>query len=367
MPAALARLRTGATRRWQALQQARPAVAHLVAAFRHYQANHGNDLAAAITYFSFLALFPLILLGVSVTGFVLASRPELQGQLFDSVSSNLPGPSGDTVRRMIQGAIDTRAGVGLLGLAGVLLAGLGWVGNLRTAIDVVWGIPASKRPYLAKKAADGLVLAGLGVGVVLSVGLTAGGTAASGLVLRGLGLDGVSGAGAATWCLGILLGIAGSTVIFGWLMVRLPDVRVPLPIALRATLLAAAGFEVLKLIGTFYIARITGSPTGAVVGPVVGVLVWIYLVARYQLYCVAWAATALADFAQPDRAGGEPSPAGGEPAAAVPELAPAGAARVAPAVVAAGLLSAGAALGAGSLAALRRWRYRATDRRRSAR
>jgi membrane protein len=379
LPAALARLRSGVTRRWQALKRARPALAHLAAAYQHYQRNHGNDLAAAITYFSFLALFPLVLLGVSVTAFVLASRPDLQSELFTHLSSNLPGAFGDTVRQTIQGAIDKRAGVGVVGLAGVLLAGLGWIANLRTAIDIVWGLPPRKRPYLAAKAADALVLAGLGIGAAISVAFTAGGTAASSRVLRGLGLDGVTGAQALTWCLGILLGIAGSMVIFGWLMIRLPQIRVPRRVALRATLLAAVGFEVLKLVGTFYIARITGSPAGAVIGPVVGVLVWIYLVARYQLYCVAWAATAMAgEPAQPAPAA-EGAPAGslaGEGAPGSEVAAPAGEgapaaqglpAPVSPAAVATGLLSAGAALGAGSLAVLQRWRRRATDRRRSAR
>ncbi|MDQ1721742.1 MAG: rane protein [Pseudonocardiales bacterium] len=368
LTAALAKLRPGVARRWQALQQARPAIAHLVAAYRHYQANHGNDLAAAITYFSFLALFPLVLLGVSVTGFVLASRPDLQKQLFSNVSSGLPGGFGDTVRQVIQGAIDKRAGVGLLGLAGVALAGLGWIANLRNAIDAVWGIPAKKRSFLASKAADALVLAGLAVGVAVSVGLTAGGTAASSLVLRALGLQGVTGAGTLTWCLSILLGIAGSMVIFGWLMIRLPDVEVPRPLAVRATLLAAVGFEVLKLIGTFYIARITGSPAGAVIGPVVGVLVWIYLVSRYLLFCVAWAATA--GTAEPAAESAQAGRAGGELAAAVqgPGLPNASdGTPVSAGVVAAGLLSAGAALGAGSLAVLQRWRHRATARRRSAR
>jgi membrane protein len=370
LPAALTGFRSSATRRWEALKQARPGVAHLAAAYRHYKDNHGNDLAAAITYFSFLALFPLILLGVSVTAFVLASRPELQGELFNHISSDLPGAFGDTVHQMIEGAIDKRAGVGVIGLAGVALAGLGWIANLRTAIDTVWGIPARKRSFLTSKAADALVLAGLGIGVVISVGLTAGGTAASSQVLRGLGLDGVTGAGTATWCLGILLGVAGDMAIYGWLMIGLPDIRVPRRIAVRATLLAAVGFEVLKLVGTFYIARITGTPAGAVIGPVVGVLVWIYLVARYQLFCVAWAATAVAGARS-----AQPGPANELPPAN--ELAPAvrgpgspsagGATPVSPAAVAAGLLSAGAALGAGSLAVLQRWRHRATGRRRSAR
>ena len=377
LKAAWGRLRSAATQRWQALTRARPAIAHVVAAYRHYKDNHGNDLAAAITYFSFLALFPLILLGVSVTAFVLASRPELQSELFSQISSNLPGAFGQTVQQVIQGAIDKRAGVGALGLAGVALAGLGWIANLRTAIDTVWGIVAKKRSFLAAKVADALVLAGLGVGVTVSVGLTAGGTAASDLVLRGLGLHGVTGAGTLTWCLGILLGIAGSMIIYGWLMIRLPDVRVPRRLALRATLLAAVGFEVLKLVGTFYIDRITESPAAAVIGPVVGVLVWIYLVSRYLLFCVAWAATAAeagtgaavaagtgaAEAAEAEAAGTDADPASGQPARS------AGASRapVSAAAVAAGLLSAGAALGAGSVAAVQRWRYRATERRRSAR
>ncbi|MEO6501559.1 MAG: YhjD/YihY/BrkB family envelope integrity protein [Jatrophihabitantaceae bacterium] len=386
---AAGRLRSGAAERWQALTRSRPGIAHLVAAYRHYKDNHGNDLAAAITYFSFLALFPLVLLGVSVTAFVLASRPELQSELFSQVSSNLPGGFGETVQQVIQGAIDKRAGVGAIGLAGVAVAGLGWIANLRTAIDTVWGITAKKRSFFAGKAANALVLAGLGLGVVISVGLTAGGTAASDLVLRGLGLDGVTGAGTLTWCLGILLGIAGSMVIYGWLMIWLPDIRVPRRLALRATLLAAVGFEVLKLVGTFYIDRITQSPAAAVIGPVVGVLVWIYLVSRYLLFCVAWAATAgtagTAEAAGAEKAvpqgtaapagtaalAGTVAPAGtavgragGQPAAG-----PAGASRapLSAAAVAAGLLSAGAALGAGSFAAVQRWRYRARERRRAAR
>lgn len=367
MPAAEGQgLRAAVTRRWQAIQQSRPGIAHLAAGYRHYQANHGNDLAAAITYYSFLSLFPLVLLGVSITAFVLASRPSLQEKLFSHIAANLPGGFGETVQQAIQVAIDKRAGVGLLGLIGVILAGLGWISNLRTAIDTVWGLPPRNRSFLAKKAADALVLVGLGLGVLVSVGLTAGGTAASGLLLRALGLDGVTGAGTLTWLLGILLGIAGSMVVYGWLMIRLPDIRVPRRVAVRVTLLAAVGFEVLKLVGTFYIARTASSPAAAAIGPVVGVLVWIYLVSRYLLFCVAWAATAMPAGAVAtgsiaallaDRPAGEPAaPQSSRPAAGI-----------SPAAVAAGLLSAGAALGAGSLAAFRRSRSRATARRRSAR
>src|SRR5437879_2368186 len=81
-------------------------------------------------------------------------------------------------------------------------------------------------------------------------------------------------------------------LVFGWLLVRLPQVLVTRRTAIRTILLAAVGFEVLKLVGTFYLARIAQSPTAAALGAVIGILIFIDLVSRYLLYCVAWAAVA---------------------------------------------------------------------------
>jgi membrane protein len=344
--------------RWQRLRQQRPGIDHLASGYQHYQDRHGNHLAAAITYFSFLALFPLILLGVSVTGFVLASAQHLQNELFTNLAEQLPGSFGRTLTDAIKAAIRQRTTVGVVGLAGVALTGLGWIDNLRTGIDTVWGLPERKRSFLAKKVADALVLAGLGIGVLISLAITVGGTAASGWVLRRLGADGITGAGTLTSTVALVLAIAGSMVIFGWVMIRLPDTRVSRRTAWRATLLAAVGFEVLKIVGTFYIARVTRSPAASVIGPALGVLVWINLVSRYLLFCVAWAATA------PDSerlTNPVDRPVLGPPVESAGSPLPKG--PFSPAGVAAGLLSAGAALGAGALALLRLRRSRATAHR----
>lgn len=345
--------------RWQRLRQQHRWIDHVASGYQHYQSRNGNQLAAAITYFSFLALFPLLLLGFSITGFVLAAAPHLQSELFNHVAEQLPGNFGKTLTDAISTAIKQRTLVGLIGLAGVLLTGLGWIDNLRTGIDTLWGLPARTRPFLAKKLADALVLAGLGIGVLVSLAITVGGTAASGWLLRRIGASGTTGAGTVTAILALLLGIAGSMVIFGWVMIRLPDTRVSRRTAWRATLLAAVGFEVLKIVGTFYIARVTKSPAGAVIGPALGVLVWINLVSRYLLFCVAWAATA------PDsKQLTEPAdrPVAGPPVEVSPvPVRPTGV--LSPAGVATGLVSAGAALGAAALALLRSRRSRATTHR----
>lgn len=346
MPGALQRLKAGATRRWQALRRRLPWLDHVLRGYGHYQGENGDHLAAAITFFSFLAMFPLILLSVSVTGFVLAGNHHLQGELFDKIAANAPGSFGVTLRSTVQGLIAHRSAVGLVGLVGVAFTGLGWIDNLRTAIDAIWGRVVPNVSFLKKKAADALILLGLGLALVLSLAITAAGTAASTLILRWLHADHLPGMGTLAAVVALLLAVLGDLLIFGWVMIRLPDAPVSRRTAVKASLLAAVGFEILKVVGTYYIARVTKSPAGVAFGPVLGILVWINLVSRYLLFCVAWAATAtdaekvLDPLQQPVEG---------------PPVAPASrGGAFSPVAVAAGLVSAGATIGAATLAVLQR-------------
>ncbi|HTZ42908.1 MAG TPA: YhjD/YihY/BrkB family envelope integrity protein [Jatrophihabitans sp.] len=353
----LGRLKAAAGARWARLRGRHAWLDHTARGYGHYQRRHGDYLAAAVTYFSFLALFPLVLLGVSVVGFVLASNDHLQKELFAKITAQMPGGLGDTLSAAISTAINERATVGLIGLVGVLLTGLGWIGNLRTGIDTLWDNEPRKQGFLQRKLSDALVLAGLGIGLLVSVGVTAGGTAASHQVLVGLNLDGVTGAGTATAAIALLLAVLGNLLIYGWLIIRLPDAQVSRRTAFRASLLAAVGFELLKIVGTFYIARITHSPAGSVVGTALGVLVFLNLVARYSLFCVAWAATAPDTERAPDRVTELLAAPVAGPSVEIRGRAPS------PLGVAAGLVSAGATLGAATFAVLQGRRSRARSRR----
>jgi membrane protein len=348
---AFGRLKNGVTRRWRDARARHPWLDHVARGYGHYQSRHGDQLAAAITYFSFLALFPLILLGVSVTGFVLASSKNLQDSLFKQITAQVPGSFGDTLNKAIHTAIDQRTAIGVIGLVGVALTGLGWIDNLRTALDTLWGNDLRRQSFVKRKLADALVLLGLGLGLVISVGITAGGTAAGHQLLVWTGLDGVTGAGTATALLAILLAILGNMLIYGWILIRLPDGQVSRRTAFRTSLLAAIGFEILKILGTYYIARITSSPAYSVIGPALGVLVFINLVSRYSLFCAAWAATATDAVSEVDPVR---QPVAGPPV---------GPARAgfSPAGVAAALVTAGATLGAAAFAVLQGRRSRARD------
>jgi membrane protein len=374
VPSQIDTVKSGVSGRVKAVRN-RPGIAHILRGYAHYKDHRGDHLAAAITYFSFLALFPLILLGISVTGFVLSADRALRDRLTASIASNAGGALGDTLNQIVNTAISNRGGVGAIGLVGVLLAGLGWIGNLRAAIDAVWGVKSAKRSFVTAKLADALVLAGLGLAVVVSVALTAGGTAATGTVLRWIGAERVAGISVLARLIGLGVAVLGDFVVLGWLIVRLPHVEVSRRVTVRTALVAAVGFEVLKLVGTVYIARAAKSTTYGPLASVVGVLIWMDLVSRYLMYCVAWSATAdpatsEARAAEIDggaheravaRAGVGPAAAGVGPSAAGvgPAATGVGAAGVGPVAVAAGLLSAGAAIGGAGVASFVRARRRA--------
>ena len=180
----------------------------------------------------------------------------------------------------------------MIGLAGLLLTGLGWIaqpagGEQRglggRADQRQTGQDQAGRPDRAGRAGDRLA----------DLHRTHRRWHGTGRPRPRRAGHRLAGAGTLTAALGIILALAGDMVIFWWLLVRLPRVTVPRGVLLRGALLASVGFEVLKLMGTWYIAQVNKSPAAGVFGSVIGILVWLYLVARYLLFCAAWTATAL--------------------------------------------------------------------------
>jgi membrane protein len=151
----------------------------------------------------------------------------------------------------------------------------------------VWGVRPAKRNLVVAKLANLLVLAGLGLGIVLSLGLTVVGTAVTDQILHALGLLHVSGLHYVVTILTFVISVAGDLLIYLWVLVRLPGADVPRSAALKGALLAAVGFEVLKVLGTYTIAKSAQSPTAGPFAGLLAVLIWIQLVARFMLFSAA--------------------------------------------------------------------------------
>ncbi|GGM59381.1 inner membrane protein YhjD [Longimycelium tulufanense] len=276
------------------LREQREWLDHLFRTKDRYNERYGNHYAAAITFFSVLSLVPLLMIAFAVGGFVLAGQPELLDRARQEIVDAVPDASlRDTLRRAVDQAVSQRYSVGIIGLAFALYAGLGWMSNLRDALTAQWGTPERPSPpFLRKQLADLLALVGLGLAMAVSFGLTAAATGFADHLLELLGLRGQTWAAVSFQVLSIALAVFANWVVFLWVLARLPREPVALRSAMRGALVAAVGFEALKIVGAVYLARVTATPSGAAFGSLLGLLVFAFLVARFLLYVTAWTATA---------------------------------------------------------------------------
>lgn len=280
---------------------------HLVRAGSRYTERYGDHYAAAITYYSVLSLIPLLMLGFSVAGFVLAGNMELLDRIRDGIAAAVPGALGDEVNTIVGKLIDARSSVGIFGLLAALYSGLGWMTSLRDAVTAQWTRERPQLPFLITAVKDLLTLLGLGLALVVSFGITAAGSALGGLVLEWLGLRQTGWAEFLLSIAAIILGLLANWLVFLWVLSSLPRHHVGWRSAVRGAIAGAVGFEVLKQVGNIYLQTIKDSPSGSVFGTLLGLLVFINLVSRFLVFITAWTATARENMAR--TADPEPQPA----------------------------------------------------------
>ncbi|KUI36549.1 inner membrane protein YhjD [Mycobacterium sp. IS-1496] len=266
---------------------------HVMRAQGRYQDSKGDFYAAGITYFTVFALFPLIMVGFSVCGFVLANRPGLLADLEDRIRTAVSGDMGQQVIQLMNSAIDSRTSVGLIGLATAAWAGLGWMNNLREALSQMWGLQRGESPgFVRTKLSDLLALLSTFAALAVTIGLTAlGDKQLMRKVLAWLQIPELPGLSFGLRIASLVVSILVSWLLFTWIISRLPRESTSFRSSVRAGLLAAVGFEVFKQLGSVYLQSVISGPAGATFGPVLGLMVFAYITSRLILFATAWAAT----------------------------------------------------------------------------
>ncbi|AMO60320.1 ribonuclease [Mycolicibacterium phlei] len=266
---------------------------HVMRAQGRYNDSKGDFYAAGITYFTIFALFPLLMVGFSVTGFVLVSQPDLLAEIENRIKAAVSADAGSQLIELMQSAINSRTSVGVIGLLTAAWAGLGWMSNLREALSQMWGLQRRQPPkFLRAKLSDLTAMLGLFIAIVITVALTV--VSSSGLArsaVEWLGLQDVWGMSVLLRAVSLVMSVLVSWMLFTWIIARLPRETVTLRSAARAGLLAAVGFEVFKQVASIYLQSVLTGPAGATFGPVLGLMVFAYITARLILFATAWAAT----------------------------------------------------------------------------
>lgn len=280
---------------------AKPWVAHLLRMFTRFGERLGAQFAGAITYFTLASLVPILGVAFSVTGFVLAGRPDLIQELKDQVATvfEQSGPElADGINKAIDNAINSRNVVGIFSLILGLYTGIGWMSNVREAIQAQWRPkweedPADKETFLKGAGKDLVALVVLGLAILLSIGLSAIGSAMTGLFAGLLGLDDVGWVTAVLKVVPILLALGVSILMFFFVYSWLPTHtdEVPRRKIWRGAIAAAVIFELFKLFFSTLLQLFSGSATAAAFGSIVVLLAFINLVARMILMVAAWIGT----------------------------------------------------------------------------
>jgi membrane protein len=273
------------------VRERRPVLDHLLLMQEHYSEVKAGQQAGAVTYFGFLSFFPIMALAFFTVGYVSRVYPDAQDALVDAINTVLPGIVGNGDNELSLTDIEDAAGaVGLIGLAGVLYSGLGWLSAMRDALFVVFEKPAFEQPsFVIGKLRDLVTLAIVGVVLLLSVGISGGVTGFSEELLDMVGLGAELG-----WLLtllGVVVGLLASTVLF-YAMFRLlgaPDV--PGRSLWSGAVFGAIGFEVLKQLSSLLLGLTEGQPAFQAFGIALILLVWINYFSRVVVLSAAWAHT----------------------------------------------------------------------------
>jgi membrane protein len=275
------------------LRKRMPWFDHVMRAQERYNDSKGDFYAAGITYFTIFALFPLLMVGFAIGGFVLASQPQWLDAIENRIRAAVSGDLGQQLVQLMDSAIASRGTVGVIGLATAAWAGLGWMANLREALSQMWGLYRDESPgFLRTKLSDLGALLSTFLAIIVTVALSAlGNSSVIENILNWLGFPDSPVLSVVLRLASIVVSIGVSWLLFTWMIARLPRESISFRSSVRAGLLAAVAFEIFKLVASIYLRSVLTGPAGATFGPVLGLMVFAYITARLVLFSTAWAAT----------------------------------------------------------------------------
>ncbi|MGW2600671.1 YihY/virulence factor BrkB family protein [Streptomyces klenkii] len=244
-------------------------------------------LAAAITFTSFVALFPLLTVGAAIGAAVLSE--ERMRELERRLAEQVPGISGQLD---LSSLVDNAGTVGVVAGALLLFTGIGWIGSLRECLRVVWEKEESPGNPVLLRLKDGALLLGLGGVALLSLACSVFASAAVDWVVGQAGLQDIGGLlTAAGFCIAVL----ADFLLMLYVLSRLPDVQPPVRRLVVGALIGAIGLEVLKLLLGGYLRGVAAKSMYGAFGTPIALLLWINFMAKLVLFCAAWTATRSAD------------------------------------------------------------------------
>jgi membrane protein len=256
-------------RAFDRFQQRRKRLSFIVAVIKKFGDDQGGQLAALISYYAFVSLFPLLLVFVTVLGFILQNDPAERERILNGALGQIPLIRDQINLHSLKGSPAALA----IGIVLSLLAGMGITNASQTAFNRIWHVPFKHRPNFLFARLRGLgTLAILGTMAIVS-------TVAAGFV-------GAASHGASAVAAGIVVALAFNLATFLLAFKVLTAADVSWSELLPGAIVASVFWQLLQLLGGYYVEHLlkrTG-PLYGVFALVLGLLAWLYLGAQMTIF-----------------------------------------------------------------------------------
>jgi membrane protein len=259
----------GPLKKFDSFQQRHRALAIAGGTVKKFNDDQASNLAVVVAFFAFFSIFPLLLVFVTILGYVLAGDPSLLNSIKTSVLGDFPVIGTTLTGKSLKGSAPAL----VIGVLLTLYSGLGITGAANNAFDQIWGTPRNDRDNFLKKKLNGLML------LVLLGGLFAVATGASGVVSSGLG-------GPLLFVFGLIVSFILNIGLFLLSFRLLPSDRVAWRQLLPGAVLAAVFWTALQALGGAYIGHTVknSNNTYGTFALVLGVIAWLHLGSQLTLY-----------------------------------------------------------------------------------
>ncbi len=240
---------------------------------------NGHYLAAAIAFYGFMSIFPL-----SIALLWLSRRfigiENFEQRLVDGILAQIPVLNASEgvsfVENFINEVVTTNnpALTGFAGL-GLFVAGMGVFGSIRKSVNIIWGI-ARPRPFLIERVMDMALMLGASSLLFLSLLITA--VLAFIEQLTGFFFPNAQPFNPAFvtlvgWVAPPLMTFIVFVIVYWWL----PNTKTRVTEVTGIALLAAAAFEITKLLFIFYLNR-AGSSLSSLYGSISTIMLFFFFV-----------------------------------------------------------------------------------------
>ena len=248
----------------------------VVRVFKRFSETDGGTHSAALTYYTFFSIFPLLAVGAAVLGFITSGDPESQKEIFDKAVGSFPMLKDALSPDGFKAIENARQELALVGGLLALYSGSGAVVALEHALNKVHRV-VNEPNFFVMRVRSLKLLGVLGVAALVSVAVSAFATWA-GEATGGLPGDLLANALR-------LLAVLVSTAVFAMAFKFLPDTKQSWRDVLPGAIVGGVAFEILKYMGTLLVAGGDDSrnATFGAFAAAATLLVVCYLAARITL------------------------------------------------------------------------------------